>query len=174
MHAPFLLAASGDLLGSLGINWPALLLNAAAFLVVVAILGKWVYPPLVKAIDKKTDELKEAAKLKSGAEAELEAAKLAAHKIVTEGHVAAREIVTGAKAEASTIVETARSQADRQAERIVAEGHEQLSRDTEAARASLAKETRELVASATATLIGAANTPAVDSEVVTRALEEAK
>lgn len=167
-------AASSDLFSSLGINWPALLLNGAAFLVTVAILGKWVYPPLVRALDRKTDELNEAAKLKASADAELEAARTEAHQIVTDGHVAAREILAGAKAEAQSVVETARRQAELQAARVLEDGRSQLDREVIAAREGLGRETRELVASATAALIGATNTPAVDSELITRALERAK
>jgi len=44
-------AASPGLLQALGIDWKLLVEQGVGFLILVAILGKFVYPALVKAID---------------------------------------------------------------------------------------------------------------------------
>jgi Kef-type K+ transport system membrane component KefB len=43
-------AASGNVFKSLGIDWQMLILQIIAFLLLVFILGKWVYPWLIKSV----------------------------------------------------------------------------------------------------------------------------
>ena len=46
----------GSLFTALGLNLQSLVLNTLAFLVIVWVLGKFVYPSLIKALDAKKDE----------------------------------------------------------------------------------------------------------------------
>lgn len=47
------------LFGSLGIDWTLLLMQTIAFLVLLAILRKWVYPPLLAMLDKRDKLLRD-------------------------------------------------------------------------------------------------------------------
>ena len=49
--------ASAGLFGALGLDLRLLIIQALAFLVLVAILGKFVYPALVKAIDDRREAI---------------------------------------------------------------------------------------------------------------------
>ena len=59
----FAVAETGkpDLFGSLGIDWRMLAMQLVAFLILLFILRKWVYPPLVAMLDKRDANLRESA-----------------------------------------------------------------------------------------------------------------
>jgi len=60
MHLWYATSSNGiaGLFTALGIDWRSLILDAAAFLITMAILAKYVYPILIKALDAKQGELK--------------------------------------------------------------------------------------------------------------------
>src|SRR6266403_5962181 len=143
----------GALFTALGLNVPALLLNGAAFLIIVAILGKYVYPHLIKALDAKKDELEATARHEQEAKKALDVAEDKADAAINEARMAADEILASAKADAAAQIEAARTKASEQGERLVAEAREQLARDITTARRELKTETAKLVASATSAVL---------------------
>jgi F0F1-type ATP synthase membrane subunit b/b' len=84
----------GALFTALGLNLPALILNMLAFLVIVWVLGKFVYPTLIKALDAKKDEYEAAAQI----EAARTKATEQAERLVAEAHEQLnRDILTARK-----------------------------------------------------------------------------
>jgi F-type H+-transporting ATPase subunit b len=174
MHMHLLLADNsgiGALFTALGLNVPALLFNAAAFLLVVAILGKYVYPPLVKALDAKKAELEAATRNEVEAKQALDKAEAQAGQVVAEARRAADEILATAKADSATQIEAARTKAAEQGERLIAEAREQLTRDVAAARRELKSETAKLVATATEAVLGDKLDGTHDEALIRRSLE---
>jgi F-type H+-transporting ATPase subunit b len=171
MH--YLIADSGigGLLTALGIDGKALALNAAAFLVVVWVMGRFVYPPLMKALDAKRDELEATAKAKQAADKQLHEAEAAAAKIIAEARTAADAVVAEARDEADERIKTAEQKADKQADRIVAEAREQLAQDVAKARRQLKTETAQLVVSATEAVLAEKLDDKHDTALVARVLE---
>lgn len=158
------------LFSALGLNWTTFILDGLAFLVVVFILRRYVYPPLVKAIDEKAEEIKAAAKAKATAEEMLEKTHTQADKIIAEAQASASDIVATAHGEADDIVAAARKKAETQADRIVAEGREQVARDVEDARRQLRGEMVKAVAAATEELIDENLSDDADSKLIEKTL----
>jgi F-type H+-transporting ATPase subunit b len=157
MHVTPLLASEGglaDLFNALGVDWKSLVLNGLAFLVIVWLLGKYVYPVLLKALDNKLAEMETTTRLKQEAEKHLTEAQDAAAKLLNEARESAQDIVATAKSEAKDIMKESEQKAAAQAERIAHEAREQIGRDTEAARRALRAETISLVAQATEAILG--------------------
>ena len=50
-------AEKADLFSSLGIDWKLLILQTVAFLILLVILRKWVYPPLAAMLDKREKDM---------------------------------------------------------------------------------------------------------------------
>jgi len=171
MH--FLLADGGmaGLLTALGIDWKVLLLNGAAFLVVVWVMGKFVYPPLIKSLDARLEDLEKTSTDRKQAEEQLKAAEKSATDIIGQARVAADEVLAEAKAEASELAKASQAKADEQAKRIVSEARAQLGRDVEAARVALKTETAKLVAQATEAVLSEKLDDSKDAALVSRALE---
>jgi len=121
-------AAGGlaGIIGPLGVNgklFVAQLINVA---IIVLVMWRWVYRPLMKALDDRTKKIEkgladaaEAADLKEAAEEEKSAA-------VVSARLKAKEIVEQAEAEAQQERERIAARAKQDVEKIVAEGKEQL------------------------------------------------
>lgn len=161
----------GGLFTALGLNVQSLVLNTLAFLVIVAVLGKYVYPSLIKALDAKKDELEAAVRMERDAKDALDKAEAKAGDVIQEARASAEEILAAAKTDAIAQLEDARAKAAAQTERSVAEAREQLQRDVTAARQALKHDTAELVASATETILSEKLNSTSDRALIGRSLE---
>jgi F-type H+-transporting ATPase subunit b len=169
-----LIADSGfaGLFSALGLNWQAFLLNTAAFLVTAWVVGKYVFPPLTKALDNKKGELEAATKLASEAQTRLEKAEQTAADVVAKARGTAGEIVAAARDEAAEQLEEARRKAAAQAERVLAEAHDQLQRDADVARRELKAESARLVAAAAEAILHEKLDSKHDTALIERTLEK--
>ncbi len=174
MHVILATSSSGlpGLLSALGINWRSLILEAAAFMITMAILAKYVYPILTKALDAKQHELEAAARLEKQAKAELENAQNEVHKLISEARKSADEIIAVARTQADDSTKASITKANEQAERIISDAHEQLTRDIRAARETLKADTVRLVAKATETLLNEKLNTSTDSRLISQSLEK--
>lgn len=166
--------SSGDLLGALGIDGKLLLLQTAAFLVMVFILGKFVYPYLIKAIEDRRQTIEDSAKNAKQAEEQLKDVEQKVAQIIRKARTEASDLVTHGQKEATSIVEAAEDKAVKRAEHIVAEAQAQMDNELNAAREALKKDTAELVARATEQIIKQKIDAKKDAQLITAALEEAK
>ncbi len=157
---------------ALGINWRSLILNAAAFLITMAILAKYVYPILIKALDAKQHELEAATRLEKQAKSGLEEAQNEVSKLIAEARKSADEIIANARTQADDSTKASSTKANEQAARIVSEAHEQLTRDIQAARETLKADTVRLVAKATETLLNEKLNTSTDSKLINQSLEK--
>jgi F-type H+-transporting ATPase subunit b len=162
----------GSLFSALGINLQSLLVNLIAFLLIVWLLGKYVYPHLIKALDAKTAEFETATRLEKQAKAELEKAASEAGDLVKQARTEADKILATAKADSAAQQEAAAAKAQQQADRIVAEAREQLARDVNNARRELKTETAKLVAEATSAVLSEKLDGDADRKLITRSLEK--
>ncbi len=160
----------GGLFTALGLNWQTFLLDTAAFLVTAYVVGKYVFPPLTRALDAKREELEAAVHLEQEANTKLTEASNQAAKVVSEARQAADEVMATAKADAAAQIEAARTKAHEQGERLVAEAREQLARDVLAARRELKGETARMVAQATEAVLGEKLDHQSDNALISRSL----
>ncbi|MGH7218183.1 MAG: F0F1 ATP synthase subunit B [Candidatus Microsaccharimonas sp.] len=142
-------APEGDVFSALGIDWRLLILQTVAFLILVALLAKFVYPWLMKSVDERQKNIEEAANAakkaqKNAAEAESETAELLA-----TARKEAAEIVATAKLEATEMVSASEARAKSTAEKIVTDAHAQISKDIDKAKRELHDQTLDLIALAT-------------------------
>jgi F-type H+-transporting ATPase subunit b len=161
----------GSLFVALGINWRGLILNAVAFLIIVWLLGKFVYPHLIKALDNKQGEMEAAVRMEHEARLSLEKAEKSADAVLSKARASADEIIATAHADAAAQLDEARTKAAAQAERIVTEAREQLGRDVQAARRELKAETAKLVASAAGAVLDEKLDGGKDAALINRSLE---
>lgn len=167
-------SGSGDVFTALGIDWKMLIFQVIGFIILVWLMGKYVYPPLLKTIDERQEKIEAGNKAANAAEQKAAETKAEVEKLLKKAREDAAAIMTTAKEEATATVEAADAKAKVRAERIVADAQEQLEKDIVAARKVLHNETVELVALATEKVVGKTVTDAVDRKVITSAVQEAK
>ncbi len=165
-------SASGDVFTSLGINGQMLLFQTIAFLILVFVLGKFVFPVLMKAVDDRQDAIEAGAKAAEEAEKKATEAEEQVHKLLKEARTEAKEIVVTAKDEANAMIAESENKAKTRAEKIVKDAHDQLEKDVIAARKLLHNDTIELVALATEKIVGKVVNENVDKKIIADAIKE--
>lgn len=166
--------SSNNVFVALGIDWKMLILQIIAFVILVALLGKYVYPWLMKSVDERQDAIEAGAKAAEEAKEKAEKAEKEVEKLMAQARKDAKDIVSTAKDEATAAVATAESKATDRAKKIVENAHDQIEKDVIAAKKALHNETLELVASATETILGEKVDSKADQALVAKAVKEAK
>lgn len=167
-------AANQSMFASLGIDWKMLVFQGIAFLLLVCILAKWVFPPLMKAVDDRQSKIEETVKAAEVAEKKALEAEAKIESALKTARTEAADIITTAKTEATNMVDAADKKAKERADRIVAEAHEEIQKDVLAARKSLEKDTLGLVKKAAGLAVAAVADDKLDTAVVKKAVEGAR
>jgi len=125
-----------------------------AFAIIVYILGKYVIPPINKAMTARQDAIRQQF-------ADLEQAKTEAHQAedefraqITEARHEAARIREEAREQGAAIIAEMRDQAQAEANRIVEHAHTQIEADRKSAVASLRSEVGTLAASLAGRIVG--------------------
>lgn len=142
-------AASPGLLEALGIDGKLLLEQGLAFLILVAVLAKFVYPALIKAVDARREQIEAGQKEAKEAAEALERAEAKADELLANARKEADDITERSHKETEAMVAAAEEKAKSRADQIVQDARTQLEADVAKARAALKKDTIELVALAT-------------------------
>lgn len=165
---------SSDILTGLGINWQLVVFQIVAFLLLVFILSKWIFPVFFKIIDKRQEAIEASNKAAVEASKHAEKAQAEIAELLKQARTEAKDIVATAKDEANAMVQDAEAKGKANAEHIVAEAHDAIAKEVVAAKKALHNETIELVASATEKVVGKAVDAKVDTKVIASALEGGK
>jgi F-type H+-transporting ATPase subunit b len=170
MYQIFAASSSPSLLSALGIDWRLLLLQAAAFVVLLAILGKFVYPPLIRSIDQRraTIEASLAEAKKTQDESAATEAKIAA--LIAEARAEADAIIARSHEEATSLLSEADAKAKTRSDAYLKDAHTQLDADIAKARLALKHDTMQLVALATEKIIDEKIDVNKDAKLIERSL----
>lgn len=164
--------ASASLFEALGIDWKLLIEQALAFLILVFLLGKFVYPALMKAVDNRREQIEASMKEAKEAEEALANAEAKVADMLADARKEADDIVARTQQEANTMVSDAEEKAKTRAEQIVTDARAQLQTDVAKARRALKEETVQLVALATEKVVGEKLDASKDAGLITEALQE--
>src|SRR5882672_7667455 len=120
---------SAGLLEALGINWQLLIEQTIAFLILVFVLGKFVYPILVKAIDSRREQIEAGLKEAKDSHAALEKAEAKVDELLSQARKDADDILARSHQEAGAMVASAEEKAQQRAQQIVTDARAQLDGD---------------------------------------------
>lgn len=165
-------AATGGILGTLGIDVKLLVFQLIAFVLLIVILNKWIFPVFFKIIDKRQAVIEESNRAAVEASKQAEKSQAEIEKMLKQARVEAKDIVATAKDEATEMMRQAEEKSKAEAQHIVAVAHESLAKDVLAAKKALHNETVELVALATEKVVGKTVTKSVDTTLIKDALKE--
>ena len=167
-------AAKEDVLTGLGIDFTLLALQLVAFLILVWVLSKYVYPVFLKIVDERQAKIDESIKAAANAEKNAAKAETAVEDALKVARKEAAEIVSTAKSEATQMIEKAEKSAKSKTERIVAEAHVEIEKDIAAAKKSLEKETLALVKQAASLATAGVADSKLDTALIKRSVAEVK
>ena len=161
-----------SLFGALGIDWRLLVLQFIAFLILLAILRKFVYPWLMKSVDERQANIEAAAEAATAAHKDAAASQEKTAALLDEARKEAAEIVNTAKLESADMLATSEKKARKSAEQIVSDAHAQIDTDIARAKKELYNETLDLVSLATKKVVGAELSGTVDNSRIAQAVKE--
>jgi F-type H+-transporting ATPase subunit b len=121
-----------------------LIIQGIAFFAVVLIVMRFLWPPLMAAIEERRKKIAEGLAAGSRAQKDLEEARVKAQEIVREARDKAVQIVDQAGKRSAEMIEEARAAAIAEGQRIVTLAHEEISLETTRAREGLRKQVAAL------------------------------
>lgn len=164
--------ASG--LGALGLNVQSFLFQLITFVIVLALLRKFVYQRLVDTLEaRRTSVLESLDDAKKAAE-DLKDTEAKTAAMLKQARVEADGILAIAHKEATAAVEEADAKAQKRADHIIETAEARMGQDIEKARKDLRAETMQLVALATEKIVKQKVDASKDAELIASALKETK
>ena len=107
------------------------------FLILVVFTIKFVWPPIVKALDERANKIAEGLAAAERGKSDAEQAEKRVAETLAEGRQQVAELVANADKRAAQIVEEARTQASEEAARIVAQARAEVETEANRARETL-------------------------------------
>jgi len=165
-------SSNPGLLQALGIDGKLLVEQALAFLILLAVLAKFVYPALIKSIDTRRSQIEAGVEEAKEAAAALERAEAKVADMLAVARREADDIIERSHKESTAMVADAEEKAKTRADQIVKDARAQLDIDIAKARAALKKDTIELVALATEKVVNEKLDAHKDASLISKALQE--
>ena len=122
-----------------------LIAQAVVMIVFVAICWRYIYPPIVAAMQERQKKISDGLEAAKKADDSLEEAKLAYEKELDQAKSEAAAILDKANARASQIVNDATSKADAEAEKIMASASTTIENETNKAREELRQQMSDII-----------------------------
>jgi len=131
-----------------------LVVQMVVFATLILITMKWIWPPILKAMDERQRKIAQGLAAAEEGEKELSEARDKADAIIREARERANQIIDHAQHRANEVVEQAKGAASSEGARIVAAAQQQIELDTTRAKESLRREVAGIAVGAASKLLG--------------------
>jgi len=131
-----------------------LVVQMVVFATLILITMKWIWPPILKAMDERQRKIAQGLAAAEEGEKELSEARDKADVIIREARERANQIIDHAQHRANEVIEQAKGAASSEGARIVAAAQQQIELDTTRAKESLRREVAGIAVGAASKLLG--------------------
>jgi F-type H+-transporting ATPase subunit b len=149
-----------------------LIVQGIVFLILAGVTMKFIWPPLVAALDERRRKIAEGLASAEKGEKSLTEAKQAANEIVKEARTQATKIVDQASRRSNEIVDEAKTAAHAEGQRLVADAREQVALESTRAREQLRREAATLAVAAASKLLGREIDPKAHADLLDKLATE--
>lgn len=149
-----------------------LLGQAITFVLFVWFCMKFVWPPVIGAIEKRQKEIAEGLASAETAKKDLELAKANTSDIMQQAKVEANAIIEQANKRKAIILEEAKQEASREKERIVAQGLAEVEAERKRAREELKQQVATLAIASAEKIIERSVNEAANSDIIDKLVAE--
>lgn len=139
--------------GQFGINGQIFTAQLINFLIVLIVLWKFVYKPIIKMLDERTEKIEKSMKHADEIEKRVALIEKEKEEIVTQAQKQAQEIIEKAHAQGQARQDEIISAAKREVERVISKGKDQLANEKTAMMKELKKEIVDLAMKATTRIL---------------------
>lgn len=131
-----------------------LVVQMVVFATLILITMKWIWPPILRAMDERQRKIAQGLAAAEEGEQQLSQARDKADAIIREARERANQIIDHAQHRANELIEQAKGSASSEGARIVAAAHQQIELDTTRAKESLRREVAGIAVGAASKLLG--------------------
>jgi F-type H+-transporting ATPase subunit b len=131
-----------------------LFVQLAVFFILSWVTMKFIWPPLIAAIDERRKKIADGLASAEKADKSLAEAKASATVVLKDAHVQASKIIEQANRRSNELVEEARGTAIAEGQRLIGTAREQVELDSNRARAELSKQVASIAVSGASKLLG--------------------
>ena len=149
-----------------------LLAQAIVMIVFVAICWRYIYPPILSAMQEREKKISDGLEAAKKADDSLEEAKLAFDKELNKAKEDAAEILEKANARASKIVSDASTKAEVEAEKIMTSASVAVENEANKAKEELRQQMSEIIIDTTQKILGEEISKEKHEEILKKAAEE--
>lgn len=136
-------------LGTLGINGQLLIAQLINFAIILLVLWRWVYKPLLAKMDERSKKISDGLDFAKESKKALNDAEIERSQIVREAKAEAHKLMEKATADAEKLRGEKMAQAKAEIEKVIVEAKAQIKSERDASFDALKSEIAELVAMAT-------------------------
>lgn len=160
-----------EVLEKLGIDWKLLLAQAVNFLVLLWVLKRYAYGPILRALETRTKHIEQGLKDAEASRAQLEQAREEERKLLTAAREEARDILTQAEASAKKRDAKMLEETKAKIDRMIAEADTHLAEKQLSLLCEAKAELVDTVLLATTKILDEKIDAGLNQEVVKRSLE---
>ena len=162
----------GETLQQLGISWPKLIAQTVNFGIILFILWKFAYRPVLKMLEERRQRVAEAMANAERAKADLAKAEGARQEIINQANAQATKLIEEARAAAARVQEQETQKAIAAAKDIVDKARQATEAEHARMLADLRREVGRLVVATTGRVVGKALTPDDQQRLANEATRE--
>lgn len=163
-------------MNGLGIDPLLLLWQGLTFLVLVYLLRRFAYQPVLKMLDERANRIREGMAQAEQIRRELNEAQQSAQNIIGEARKQAEQLRTQNQQQGQRMIAAAQAEAREQREKMITEARTQIQAETERAKTELRQEVGRLAIMAATRVVGQELTtnPTLHQQLIDEALQQAE
>jgi F-type H+-transporting ATPase subunit b len=162
------------MLGQLGILLGNFIWQLLAFVILIYLLQRFLYKPILKILDDRRNRISESMEQAEQIKRDNQEAAKRAEQIIGEAQAQVREMLTAANQQSQRTIAAAQAEAREQREKLLADAHAQIQTDTARAKAELQREVGRLAIMAASKVVGKSLDTPDHYRLVDQALAEAE
>ena len=163
-----------ELLTKLGIDWRLLIAQLVNFTILLAVLYRFLYKPVLKLLHDRSQKIEQGLKNAEAVEVRLKEAAALYETKTREARAEVAKILEATKKEADAMRGELAGSAQKEAEKIVEAGRTRLAVEKAKIMHEAEAELADLVAHATEHVLGQAMTPEIDKKLIEEAVRKVR
>lgn len=158
---------------ALGIQWANLIFQIIAFIILIWLLNKYAFGPVIRTLDARTERIRESMSTAEQIERDMAETQRRNQEILDEARREAQGIVTRSREAGEELLTRAREEATLQRERELERARQQIRAETEQAKDELRREVANLAVTAASRIVRQELDPAKHVQLIEQTLAEA-
>lgn len=163
-----------ELLSNLGIDWRLLIAQLVNFVILLAVLYRFLYKPVLKLLHERSAKIEDGLKNAEAVEVKLKEAAALYETKTREAKAEAVKLFDTAKKDAEAMRADLTAKAQIEAEKIMESGRQRLAVEKEKMMHEAEHELADLVEQATSHVLGQVMTPEMDKHLIDEAVQKVR